>query len=61
MIILGIHLETHDSGVALIRDGEILFAANEEPIVCTPEEAINSFRQRGIDNLAIGKYIVYKN
>lgn len=31
MIILGIHLETsHDSGVAIIKDGKILFAANEE-------------------------------
>lgn len=31
MIILGIHFETsHDSGVAIIKDGKILFAANEE-------------------------------
>ncbi len=31
MIILGIHFETsHDSGVAIIKDGQILFAANEE-------------------------------
>lgn len=31
MIILGIHFETsHDSGIAIIKDGKILFAANEE-------------------------------
>src|SRR3989344_4523217 len=31
MIILGIHFETsHDSGAAIIKDGQILFAANEE-------------------------------
>jgi len=31
MIILGIHFETsHDSGVTLIKDGQILFAASEE-------------------------------
>lgn len=30
MIILGVHLETHDSGVAIIRDGAIAYASNEE-------------------------------
>ena len=30
MIVLGIHYETHDSGAALIKDGKILCAVNEE-------------------------------
>ncbi|MDD5110187.1 MAG: carbamoyltransferase C-terminal domain-containing protein [Patescibacteria group bacterium] len=30
MDILGLHLDTHDSGAAIVRDGKILAAANEE-------------------------------
>lgn len=37
------------------------FNLNEEPIVCTPEQAIRSFFTSGIDYLAIGNFIVSKN
>ncbi len=30
MKVLGLHYQTHDSGVALVEDGNILFASNEE-------------------------------
>ena len=31
-----------------------------EPVVCTPEEAINCFKRTKMDVLAIGKYLVEK-
>jgi len=31
-----------------------------EPIVCTPQDAINTFRKTGLDYLAIGNYLVSK-
>lgn len=33
------------------------FNMHEEPIVCTPEEAVKAFVQGGLDHLAIGNYI----
>mgnify|MGYP006432457161 FL=1 len=37
------------------------FNMHEEPIVCTPEEAINSFIESRLDILAIGDYIAVIN
>ena len=34
------------------------FNMHEEPIVCTPEDAIRAFQQGGLDYLAIGDYLV---
>ncbi|MBI2142120.1 hypothetical protein HYU15_01360, partial [Candidatus Woesearchaeota archaeon] len=34
------------------------FNEHEQPIVCTPKDAIDSFRQKNIDVLAIGNYLV---
>lgn len=34
------------------------FNMHEEPIVCSPEDAVRSFRQGHLDYLAIGKYLV---
>jgi carbamoyltransferase len=34
------------------------FNMHEEPIVCSPEDAIRSFNQGNLDNLAIGNFIV---
>lgn len=34
------------------------FNEHEQPIVCTPKDAIDSFRQGNIDVLAIGNYLV---
>lgn len=36
------------------------FNMHEEPIVCTPDEALNAFKQAGIDFLAIGDYLVWQ-
>lgn len=36
------------------------FNMHEEPIVCTPEEAIRAFKKSGIDYLVINDYIVEK-
>ena len=33
---------------------------DSEPIVCTPQDAINTFRKTGIDYLALGDFLVYK-
>jgi carbamoyltransferase len=32
-----------------------------EPIVCTPNDAINTFRKTGLDYLAIGNYLLKKS
>jgi carbamoyltransferase len=37
------------------------FNTDEEPIVCTPEEALRTFYSSGIDYLAIDDFLVYKN
>jgi len=37
------------------------FNMHEEPIVCTPEDAIRAFKQNAIDVLAIGNFIIRKN
>ena len=34
------------------------FNMHEEPIVCTPQDAVRAFRQSGLDYLAIGNYLV---
>jgi carbamoyltransferase len=34
------------------------FNMHEEPIVCTPDDAIRSFRQGNLDYLAIGEFLV---
>ena len=34
------------------------FNMHEEPIVCTPEDAVRSFKQGSLDYLAIGKFLV---
>ena len=34
------------------------FNMHEEPIVCTPEDALRAFRQGGLDYLAIGDWLV---
>ncbi len=36
------------------------FNVMNEPIVCTPEQAINCFKNSGLDALAIGSYLVKK-
>ena len=36
------------------------FNMHEEPIVCTPTEALKAFKESGLDSLAIGNYIVLK-
>jgi carbamoyltransferase len=35
------------------------FNMHEEPIVCTPEDAIRAFQQGGLDYLAIGDYLIH--
>ena len=37
------------------------FNIDSQPIVCSPEDAIDTFLQSGIDYLAIGDYLVWKN
>ena len=37
------------------------FNMHEEPIVCSPEDAIRSFQQGNIDCLALGNYLLVKN
>lgn len=37
------------------------FNIKDEPIVCTPEDAINCFKNNEIDTLVIGNYITLKN
>ena len=37
------------------------FNMHEEPIVCTPGEAIKAFQQAQLDYLAIGNYLVERN
>ncbi len=37
------------------------FNDNEEPIVCTPDDAIKTFLKTGLDYLAIGNYLVDKH
>jgi carbamoyltransferase len=34
---------------------------HEEPIVCTPFDAINAFKKGNLDYLAIGDFIVSNN
>ena len=34
------------------------FNLHEEPIVCTPEEAVAAFQRAGLDDLVIGGFIV---
>ncbi|MGZ5584958.1 MAG: carbamoyltransferase C-terminal domain-containing protein, partial [Usitatibacter sp.] len=34
------------------------FNVNDEPIVCSPEDAIRCFRSTNIDHLCIGKYVL---
>ena len=34
------------------------FNMHEEPIVCTPEDAIRSFKEGHLDYLAIGNHLV---
>jgi carbamoyltransferase len=36
------------------------FNVNEEPIVCSPKQAIHSFQKAGLDALIIGNYIILK-
>jgi carbamoyltransferase len=36
------------------------FNGHEEPIVCTPQQAINTFKATGLDSLAIGNFWVDK-
>ena len=36
------------------------FNVKGEPIVCTPEEAIDSFERMNLDYLALGKYLIKK-
>lgn len=47
------------SGVPVVMNTS--FNDNEEPIVCTPVDAINTFKKTGLDYLAIGNYLVTKN
>ena len=37
------------------------FNDNDEPIVCTPRDAIRCFSATGIDHLAIGDYLLSKD
>jgi carbamoyltransferase len=37
------------------------FNMHEEPIVCTPEEAIISFKQSGLDYICMGSYLISKS
>ncbi|MFH1850113.1 MAG: carbamoyltransferase C-terminal domain-containing protein [archaeon] len=37
------------------------FNVHEEPIVCSPRDAVGAFMQSGLDALAIGKYIVTRD
>jgi carbamoyltransferase len=46
------------SGIAVVLNTS--FNADEEPIVCTPEEAIKTFHSSGMDYLAIENFIVHK-
>lgn len=46
------------SGIPLIMNTSFNLAG--EPIVETPIDAINSFRNMGIDALVCGNYIIYK-
>lgn len=44
------------SGIPVIVNTS--FNMHEEPIVCTPEDAIRSYRQGQLDNLAIGNFLL---
>jgi len=44
------------SGVPVVVNTS--FNMHEEPIVCTPEDAIRSYSQGQLDNLAIGKFLL---
>lgn len=37
------------------------FNMHEEPIVCTPEDAVRAFLEGGLDGLAIGPYLVMRS
>jgi carbamoyltransferase len=37
------------------------FNDNEEPIVCTPEDALRCFRKTDLDGLAIGSFWVARS
>ncbi len=37
------------------------FNMHEEPIVCTPEDAIRSFEQGHLEYLAMGNFLVYNS
>ncbi len=47
------------SGIPIIVNTS--FNLHEEPIVCTPNDAIRAFEQKAVDILAIGNYWVEKN
>lgn len=51
-------LETYHelTGLPLILNTS--FNMHEQPIVCTPRDALNAFEQSGLDLLAIGSYLV---
>ena len=36
------------------------FNMHEEPIVCTPEEAVKSFYHSGLDYMCMGSYLISK-
>jgi carbamoyltransferase len=46
------------SGIAAVLNTS--FNSNEEPIVCTPEDALRTFYASGMDYLAIEDFLVYK-
>ncbi len=46
------------SGVPLVLNTSF---NDSEPIICTPDDAINTFLKTGIDHLAIGNFLVSKN
>jgi carbamoyltransferase len=35
------------------------FNVNGQPIVCTPDEALNTFLQAGLDLLVMDKFVIY--
>ena len=47
------------SGIPIIVNTS--FNLHEEPIVCTPYDAIRAFEQKAVDILAIGNYWIEKN
>ena len=44
------------SGVPVVVNTS--FNMHEEPIVCTPDDAIRSYRRGRLDNLAIGPFLL---